>query len=103
MILFLCKRVCSGFFGSNYNQKLLVRDSSDTAIHALIAVLDAQTPGKDYRMVLSSRQGRSNSKGLLKIIYFTYLLEQYAYIYDARKIHIDQGTKYNLWLCSQKL
>ena len=65
-----------------------IRDSSQTAIYALMEKLNAATGGQ-YDMSISDRLGRTNSK------------EQYAYIYKTAKLsvidsyHYDDGEEPN--------
>lgn len=58
-----------------------IRDSSDSAIHALLAELKAKT-GKQLSLSISERLGRTNSK------------EQYGYIYDSSKIRVVKDYQY---------
>ncbi len=65
-----------------------IRDSSQTAIYALMEQLNTATGGQ-YEMSISDRLGRTNSK------------EQYAYIYKSAKLsvidsyHYDDGEEPN--------
>lgn len=58
-----------------------IRDASGESIHQLVAKLN-ESSGKKYKVVLSERLGRTNSK------------EAYAYVYDPSKILIVGTYQY---------
>ena len=61
-----------------------IRDSENTAIYQLLHQLQASVAGtKDYQVSVSDRLGRTTSK------------EQYALIYDARRVDVETSYVYD--------